>query len=123
MEPAAPPAQAAAVPPAQPVPLQVNIPQGTAVTVRLIDPVDTEKHKEGDTFRASLDSPVVIEEKTGKRSDENSIIIELRLRAQSGEGGYFPYSQQGQEGVTGKAIFAAGRRRKEELCCIGYGWH
>jgi hypothetical protein len=64
MEPAAPPARAAAVPLVQPVPLQVIIPQGTAVTVRLIDPVDTEKHKEGDTFRASLDSPVVIEEKT-----------------------------------------------------------
>ena len=62
-EPAAPPAQAAA-PPVQPVALQVTIPEGTAVTVRLIDPVDTEKHKEGDTFHASLHSPIVIEEKT-----------------------------------------------------------
>jgi hypothetical protein len=63
-EPAAPPVQAAAAPPVQLVPLQVTIPEGTALAVRLIDPVDTEKHKEGDTFRASLDSPIVIEENT-----------------------------------------------------------
>lgn len=72
-EPATPPAQVASTseqtkaelaPPAQVVPVQVTIPEGTAVTVRLIDPVDTEKHKEGDTFRASLDSAIVIDEKT-----------------------------------------------------------
>lgn len=61
---ALPQTQAAPAPPAQPIPAQVTIPQGTAVTIRLIDPVDTEKHKEGDTFRASLDSPIVIEDKT-----------------------------------------------------------
>jgi hypothetical protein len=42
----------------------VTIPEGTGLTVRLIDAVDSEKNKEGDTFRASLDSPVVIENKT-----------------------------------------------------------
>ena len=56
------PAELAPLAPA--VPANVTIPEGTAVTVRLIDSVDTEKHKEGDTFRASLDSPIVIEEKT-----------------------------------------------------------
>ncbi len=71
-EPAVPQAQVASgtpqaqptLTPAQPVPAQVTIPEGTAVTVRLIDPVDTEKHKEGQTFRASLDSPIVMENKT-----------------------------------------------------------
>lgn len=43
---------------------QVTIPEGTEVSIRLIDPVDTQKNKEGDTFRASLDSPIVIEDKT-----------------------------------------------------------
>ena len=61
---ASPQTQAELAPPAQAVPANVTIPEGTAVTVRLIDPVDTERHKEGDTFRASLDSPIVIEEKT-----------------------------------------------------------
>jgi len=47
-----------------PEPVQVTIPEGTAITVRLIDPVDSEKNKEGDTFSASLDSPVFIGDKT-----------------------------------------------------------
>ena len=61
--PASQPTQAAAPQPA-PGPAQVTIPEGTGVTIRLIDPVDTEKNKEGDTFRASLDSPIVIQDKT-----------------------------------------------------------
>lgn len=63
-------------PPAAPEPVKVTIPEGTALAVRLIDPVDTEKNKEGDTFRASLDSPITIEEKTviPKNAD-----VEVRL--------------------------------------------
>lgn len=59
-------AQAAFPQPIQPAPepVRVTIPEGTAITVRLIDPVDSEKNKEGDTFSASLDSPIVIEDKT-----------------------------------------------------------
>jgi hypothetical protein len=58
----------------------VTIPEGTAVTVRLIDPVDTEKHKEGDTFRASLDSPIVIEDKTviPKNADVEARLISAK---------------------------------------------
>lgn len=59
-----PQTQAELTPPVRAVLAQITIPEGTAVTVRLIDPVDTEKHKEGDTFRASVDSPIVIDEKT-----------------------------------------------------------
>lgn len=43
---------------------KITIPEGTPVIVRLIDPVDTAMHKEGDRFRASLDSPIVIDDKT-----------------------------------------------------------
>jgi hypothetical protein len=55
---------------------QVTIPAGTAVTVRLIDPVDTAKNKEGDTFRGSLDEPIRMDEKTivPKNAD-----VEVRL--------------------------------------------
>ena len=67
-QPAADPTQPVAettqtsVQPAQPA--QVTVAEGTRLTVRLIDPVDSEKNKQGDTFRASLDSPVLIQEKT-----------------------------------------------------------
>lgn len=68
----------AATPPAQAVPkiTQVTIPAGTSMSVRLIDPVDTAKNKEGEAFRASLDVPIVIDEKTvvPKNSD-----VEVRL--------------------------------------------
>jgi len=68
----------AATPPAPPVPkiVEVTIPAGTTLSVRLIDPVDTAKNKEGEAFRASLDAPVVIDEKTviPKNSD-----VEVRL--------------------------------------------
>jgi len=56
--------QAAAPPPAKRAPANITIPAGTRLTVRLIEAVDTAKNKEGDTFRASLDEPVVIENKT-----------------------------------------------------------
>ena len=58
--------QAANSQPTQPTPepARVTIPEGTAITIRLIDPVDSEKNKEGDTFSASLDSPIVIDDKT-----------------------------------------------------------
>ncbi len=62
--PAAEKESVAAVPTVPAPPPPVVIPSGTALTIRLIDPVDTTKNKEGDTFRASLDSPVVVDGKT-----------------------------------------------------------
>lgn len=61
---AALPAEVAAAQPSQAAPAQITIPEGTMLTVRLIDSVNSEKNKEGDTFRASLDSPIVIQGKT-----------------------------------------------------------
>lgn len=58
------PARSAAVPVPPPAPAPVIVPGGTAVSIRLIDPVDTAKNKEGDTFRASLESPIVVDGKT-----------------------------------------------------------
>lgn len=37
-----------------------EIPAGTTLVVRMIDSVDSEKHRPGQTFRASLDEPVVV---------------------------------------------------------------
>jgi hypothetical protein len=61
-----PTARKQTTPPQPPVPApvqQVTIPQGTRLSIRLIDPVDTEKNKEGDTFRATLESPIVVEDR------------------------------------------------------------
>jgi hypothetical protein len=38
-----------------------EIPGGTQITVRLIDEIDSEKAKEGDQFRASLDEPITVD--------------------------------------------------------------
>ncbi|MGB8985640.1 MAG: BON domain-containing protein [Candidatus Sulfotelmatobacter sp.] len=49
------------VPAAPPQPLKVTIEQGTPVSVRLIDSIDSEKNQIGDTFHASLNAPLSAE--------------------------------------------------------------
>jgi hypothetical protein len=41
-----------------------SIPAGTTVTVRLIDPVDSDSTSVGTTYRASLDEPLVVDGRT-----------------------------------------------------------
>jgi len=57
---AAPPASAATTdpPPPPPSPRKLIIDQGTQLTVRLIDPIDSEKNQTGDTFHATLNAPL-----------------------------------------------------------------
>jgi len=38
----------------------IELPQGTVLTVRMIDPVDSQVNRIGETFRASIDEPVVV---------------------------------------------------------------
>src|SRR5207248_1463897 len=38
----------------------IELPKGTVLTVRMIDPVDSEVNRVGETFRASIDEPVVV---------------------------------------------------------------
>jgi BON domain len=55
----APPADTApATPPPPPSPKKLIIDQGTQLTVRLIDPIDSEKNQTGDTFHATLNAPL-----------------------------------------------------------------
>jgi BON domain len=64
--PAPPPAPAPAAapapppPPPPPQPITVTIPEGSIVTVRTIDSIDSATASTGQTFRASLDAPVVV---------------------------------------------------------------
>lgn len=88
---AAAPAPSQPAPAATPaLPATVTIPTGTDIPVRLIDAVDTEKNKEGDTFRASLDAPIVFEDKTviPKNAD-----VEARLVSSKSAGRFAGSSQ------------------------------
>src|SRR5215472_10515531 len=58
----APQQQLAPAPP--PPPAKVTIPAGTQLTVRLNDPLDSERNQVGDTFHGSLSAPIVIDGET-----------------------------------------------------------
>jgi len=55
-----PPQTTPATPPPPPPPQKVTIPSGTGLTVRLVDPIDSEKNQVGDTFHATLNTPLSI---------------------------------------------------------------
>ncbi len=44
--------------PEPPKPVTVEVPAGTPLVVRMIDSIDTETNKAGESFRASLDAPI-----------------------------------------------------------------
>ncbi len=50
--------------PPAPVIRQVTVPKGTPVSVRMIDSVDSATAHVGETFKASLDSPIVVDNET-----------------------------------------------------------
>jgi hypothetical protein len=52
------PAPAPAAPPPPPAPKKVTISSGTTLAIRLVDSIDSEKSQPGETFRATLDSPL-----------------------------------------------------------------
>ena len=52
---------APATPPPPPPPQKVTIPAGTSLSVRLVDTIDSEKNQPGETFRATLNSPLSVE--------------------------------------------------------------
>jgi hypothetical protein len=47
-----------------PAPKEVTVPSGTLVAVRMIDSVDSETSKLGESFKASLDAPITIDNDT-----------------------------------------------------------
>lgn len=59
--PASAPAPTPATPAPPPPPQKVTIPSGTTLAVRLVDTLDTETAVAGQTFRATLDSPLAYE--------------------------------------------------------------
>jgi len=62
----------------------IELPQGTVLTVRMIDPVDSQVNHMGETFRASIDEPVVVgsEQVIPRGSD---VVVKLVDDKQSGK--------------------------------------
>jgi BON domain-containing protein len=61
-EPTPTPAPAAPTPPPPPPPPQkVTIAQGTTLSIRLVDPLDSETATQGQTFHATLNSPLAVD--------------------------------------------------------------
>jgi hypothetical protein len=50
-----------ATPPPPPPPQKVTIPSGTTLAVRLVDSIDSETAQQGQTFHATLNSPLAVE--------------------------------------------------------------
>jgi BON domain len=61
MTPPAPVAAVPSTPPPPPPPKKVTIPSGTTLAVRLVDAIDSETSQPGQTFHATLDSPLAVE--------------------------------------------------------------
>jgi BON domain-containing protein len=55
-----PSAPAPPPPPPPPQPVTIAIPEGTIVTIRTIDSIDSTVNRTGQSFRASLDAPIVV---------------------------------------------------------------
>ncbi len=69
------------VPPSpEPATKQVTIPAGTDVYIRMIDSIDTEQAHPNETFRASLDKPIVVDGQTiiPARSDVFVKVVEVQ---------------------------------------------
>jgi hypothetical protein len=61
MAPMAPAAAVPSTPPPPPPPKKVTIPSGTTLAVRLVDTIDSETSQQGQTFHATLDSPLAVD--------------------------------------------------------------
>jgi hypothetical protein len=75
-----PPANAPPPPPARPQSHKITIEQGTQMTIRLIDSIDTEKNQVGDTFHATLNAPLSAEgmEAIPAGTDVTGHIVDLK---------------------------------------------
>jgi len=75
-----PPANAPPPAPARPQTHKITIEQGTQMTIRLIDSIDTEKNQVGDTFHATLNAPLSAEgmEAIPAGTDVTGHIVDLK---------------------------------------------
>ena len=92
-----------ATPPPPPAPKRLIIDQGTQLTVRLVDPIDSEKNQTGETFHATLNAPLtsdgeqavpagveltghLVEVKSaGKFAGQSSVVLQLDSLSSGGK--------------------------------------
>jgi hypothetical protein len=62
-------------PPPPPQPVTATIPVGTDIAVQMIDGINSKTNTEGQTFKASLFSPVVVDGKTVLPAGSNATVL------------------------------------------------
>src|SRR5579864_1300536 len=100
---APPPVDNTPAPPPPPAPKRLIIDQGTQLTIRLVDPIDSEKNQTGDTFHATLNAPLtsdgeqavpagveltghLVEVKSaGKFAGQSSVVLQLDSLSSGGK--------------------------------------
>jgi len=112
-----------ATPPPAPAPKKVTVPSGTSMAIRLLDPIDSEKAQPGQTFRATLDSPlpsddvavpsgydvkghIVDVKSAGKFKGQSLLVLQLDSISVSGKPYGIdadPYRRQGKNRTTNTA--------------------
>jgi hypothetical protein len=72
-------APAAAPTPAPRQPVQVTIPAGTVITVRMVDSIDSARNRPGEEFAATVDAPIVVDERVviRKGADARVRLVEV----------------------------------------------
>ncbi len=81
----APPPPPPAVPPVRVVDTRnITIPAGTEISVRLIDSIDSKTAHENETYRASIDAPIIIDKETAlaKGADVDLKVIHVATAGQ-----------------------------------------
>jgi len=105
-------------PPPPPSPRRLIIDQGTQLTVRLIDPIDSEKNQTGDTFRATLNAPLTSDgeeavpagveltghlvdvKSAGKFAGKSDVVLQLDSLASGGKTYSLQTDQYRKEGTS-----------------------
>jgi hypothetical protein len=66
-------------PTAAPPPPPIEVPAGTTIAVRMLDAVDSDKNQVGDTFRGTLETPIVIEDRVAipANADVEGRVVDL----------------------------------------------
>src|SRR5215469_797141 len=98
-------------PPPPPPPKKFTIDQGTQLTVRLVDPIDSEKNQTGDTFHATLNTPLTSD---GEQAVPAGVEVVGHL-VEVKSAGKFAREEYCDEGRRGRGDrghhWSAGRRR------------
>ena len=123
VKPAAAPAPALSTRPVTAQPARDNeIPAGTAITIRMIDDVDSPTAAAGQTYRASIDEPVVIAGRTviPRGADVVTRLVELKEPGKLAGGGQLTLDLDSitvdgkRLEVSSEAVTTEGESRKNE---------